>query len=166
MSTTIENKILMKVVNETAYHAETSDQVIQWLETSRQRNQRIRIFLGDTKTGRDWMEEHDIIGHIGRSMGPKKVPLLINNIRSTGGSAIIDHCIVRITTKDSSGKIQDVYRHPNYHLPTFTIQASGHEEVPVGVWEVGSPMENAANFKDREQAKRWIAFIKGERNSK
>lgn len=159
-------KVTEKVVNGTTYHAETPDEVVKWLETSRQRQQRIRLFFGDTKTGRDWMEEHDIIGHIGRSMGPKKVPLLINNVRSMGGPAILEHCIVRITTKDSSGKIQEVYRHPNYHLPTFTIQASGHEEVPVGIWEVGTPMKNAANFKDWEQAKRWMAFIKGERNSK
>ena len=105
-----------KEVNGTMYNVDTPDEVIQWLETSRERQQRIRIFYGDTVTGKDWCEVFDTIGCVGRSTGKHKIPLLIKSKRSLGGGAILDHCIVRITTKGSNGKIRTVYEHPKYHL--------------------------------------------------
>jgi hypothetical protein len=151
-----------RFVNGTAYHRETPDAVIQWLETSRQRGQRIRIFYGDVETGRDWMEEYDTIGRVGRSTGDIKIPLLIQNSRSYGGGAILDHCIVRITVDK-----KDVYRHPNYWQPTLEVRESSIDGYQWGVFNTTPGLfGEIAAFKTKEQAERWIAFMKGERNSK
>lgn len=55
---------------------------------------RITLDLGDPETGESWGECYDITGYIGRSMGPKKVPLLLPRSNSTGGGAIlVDHIL-------------------------------------------------------------------------
>jgi hypothetical protein len=66
------------------YHATTPMEVVRVLAHARSRRQRIRIHLGVTDpakpdVGRDWMEENDVEGYIGNSIGPLKVPLLIHN---------------------------------------------------------------------------------------
>jgi hypothetical protein len=156
-----------KFVNGTAYHRETPDAVIKWLETSRQNGQRIRIFYGDVDTGRDWMEEYDTMGRVSRTTGNVKVPILVRTERSSGGYVILDHRIVRITTKNSKGEIVDVYRHPNYHQPELKYHANPFpvldREHP---HEVHADGEVRARFKTEQQARRYIAFLKGERNSK
>jgi hypothetical protein len=156
-----------RFVNGTAYHLETPDAVVKWLETSRQNGQRIRIFYGDVETGRDWMEEYDTIGRVGRSTGDVKIPILIKSERSHGGGAILDHCIVRITTKNSKGEIVDVYRHPNYSLPYLKIveypgAPDGYE---FAVWDKDENKE-IARFTTYDKAKRYIDFLEGNRNSK
>ena len=90
-----------QIVNGTSYHVETPAAVVQVLERARQNRTRIHVSFGDVATGLDWLEEWDINGYVGRSMGPVKVPLLVANRRSTGGGAILDHCIVRI--RESAG---------------------------------------------------------------
>lgn len=160
------NKTLVKgsdgktyqVVNGTFYHEKTPEAVIKWLETSRVRRQRIRNFYGDAETGRDWMNEYDVLGIVGRSTGDIKIPLLIANSRSHGGGGILDHCIVRIATKDASGRLVDVYKHPHYRLPSFKIR-----EVPHGRFEVMADNVTEARFDAGERAERWISFIRGER---
>ncbi len=110
-----------KIINGTAYHTETSDKVIQALETARQNKQRIKIYFGDAITGKDWNEVHDTTGTIGRSTGEIKIPLLIKTARSAGGAAILDHCIVKI--KDiKTGRI--IYEHGNYKSPIIEIVPS------------------------------------------
>lgn len=102
-----------KVVGGISFHPETPDEVCQIL--SRHcggRYTRVRIFLGDTKTGKDWLEVWDTIGFIGRSMGINKIPLMIKRIDSMGGGAILDDCIVKITIDKKV-----VYQHPKYHCP-------------------------------------------------
>jgi hypothetical protein len=142
------------------YHADTPDAVVRALEQARSNHQRIRIHYGDTKTGRDWLEEHDVEGTIGNSTGPLKVPLLIHSRRSMGGPAILDNCIVRI--KLTSGTV--LYQHSKYHTGTFSIRESGpHEEVhgekllalgyTHGVDHDGT---NHANFKSLAAAQRYV----------
>lgn len=92
-----------KVVNGTAYHIETSDEVIRVLENCRNNGTRIVLDYGDVKTGRSWGEVNDITGRIGRSMGDFKIPILLHNKNSIGGGGILDHCIIGIKT--SKGKI-------------------------------------------------------------
>jgi hypothetical protein len=150
-----------KIINGTAYKSSTPEDVINWLETSRERRQRIRIFYGDTTTGRDWKEEHDVSGYIGRSTGNIKIPLMIHNRRSMGGAAILEHCIVRITTKDTYGKIKTVYQHPNYHIGQITVEESDNPEYKFNVL---FDSEIHARFKNREKAERYMSFIKGDRN--
>lgn len=44
------------------YYADTPDAVVGALEHARSTQQRIRLYLGDRTTGRDWLEEHDTKG--------------------------------------------------------------------------------------------------------
>lgn len=156
-----------RVVSGTAYNVDTPDQIINWLETSRVRKQRIRLFFGDSQTGLDWMEEYETMGYVGRSMGTIKVPLLIKNSGSSGGCEITSENIVRIATRGEDGSYRDVYCHPAYHQPQMRI---GYRvsEYPAYVEMLDSKngwSEHAA-FETREKAQRWVAFMKGERNSK
>lgn len=102
-----------KVINDTYYNEETTDKMIQILESLRSNKTRVRFHWEDTKTGLDWGDVYDVTGHISRSTGPKKIPILINNARSMGGGGILTHCIVKITTTRKPKKI--IYQHPNYH---------------------------------------------------
>ena len=130
-----------KVINGTTFHAETPIEVCNILNDaiSSRRSKRIRIFLGDKETGKDWNEFHDTIGYVGRSTGTSKIPLIIHNIRSAGGAAILDDCIVKITVDK---KI--VYQHPKYHCPIVI---------------------DGCSVIDTETAKRYFDYLKGTRNN-
>lgn len=86
-----------KVVNGTSYDERTPDEVIRILERSRKEKLRLRLFYGDTETGKVWEDATPNRGHIGRSTGDIKIPLLVRTSRSAGGEAVLDHCIVKIT---------------------------------------------------------------------
>lgn len=154
------------VVNGTFYHPDTPVKVIDWLETSRERKQRIRLFFGDTETGRDWMEESYVLGHIARSTGPVKAPLLIGRSSSLGGPGITDHCIIRIMTQGTDGTWMDVYRHPQYHHKQLKVLdcPGSPDGLEADVW--ADKKEIVARFKTRKQAARWIDFMTGERMTK
>lgn len=144
-----------QIVNGTSYDNRTPKIVIDWLETSRERRQRIRLFLGDTKNGRDWKELHDIIGVVSRSTGSIKIPLLIKTSRAYGGGAILDYCIVRITVDKKT-----VYIHPDYYLykKSVGIVQKGN------FYQVRFDDEESANFNSMEKAENYIKFLKGNRN--
>lgn len=113
-----ENKVIdsrgiaYKNLGGTFYHFETEDKVCRVLETCMNTHERIRIYLGDAATGKDWGEVNDVKGYVGRSTGQIKIPLLVYNSRSLGGGALLDHCIVKIET--TKGK-RVLYQHENYH---------------------------------------------------
>ena len=104
---------MYQVVNGTSYHEDTPQRVVNILENLRHNGSRLRIHYGDTDTGRDWMDENDVTGYVGRSGGSIKIPLLIHNSRSSGGGGILDHCIVKITTTCQPKRT--LYIHPKYH---------------------------------------------------
>ena len=101
--------------NGTSYNVKTADSMVGLLEAIRLEHARVRFHWGDTTTGQDWGDVYDVCGTISRSTGPIKIPILIHNRRSLGGGAILDHCIVKITT--TRGK-QVLYQHPNYQEST------------------------------------------------
>ena len=103
-----------KVVNGTSYHIGTTDEMVKELEKIRCAGLRVLLDYGDVETGQSWGEVFDTAGTIGRSMGPTKIPILLHNIRSTGGSGILDDCIVRIL---GSRDRNVIYKHPNYKEP-------------------------------------------------
>lgn len=146
------------IVEGTAFYKGTPDEVIRILLRYMHTNQRIRIFLGDKKTGRDWTEEYDTMGYVGRSGGTVKIPILLNNSKSMYGPGISTDAIVRITVNK-----MDVYRHPKYHIGKIELKPSPYPQVPYGVWIDG---KNHANFKTAEQARKWAQFIQGNTNSK
>lgn len=143
-----------RIVNGTYYHRDTPAVVIDILENARKTGCRIRLSYGDTETGRDWLEENDVEGTIARSMGPVKVPILLARTTSTGGPALLEHCIVKI--RQTGGRI--LYRNPRHHTPTFTIQPSS---VPGYAAEVLADGQVHARFKTAPQANRWIATMTG-----
>jgi hypothetical protein len=133
--------------------------VIDWLETSRDRRQPIRVFYGDTKTGRSWDEENDVWGVVGRSMGPVKVPLLVHP-NAHGAPQMLEHCIVGIVTKGSDGKARFVYRHPSLDLGTWTIRTDGEH-----VWAQKNGADHA-RFRTEAAARRYVDFMTGRRVAK
>jgi hypothetical protein len=102
----------------TWFDPNTPSPVRKALEHCRGRKLPVRIWLGDQKTGRSWLEEHDVCGHIGRSTGPMKVPLLVPEGEDGGGAILTNH-VVRI---DCTGTGKTLWKHKNFHLPLMTIK--------------------------------------------
>lgn len=115
--------VTYKVSEDSTYYGEnTPDALIEVLERARVNKTRLKFYLGDNKTGKDWMEEDSKMGKVGRSMGPIKIPLLIKTVASQGGGALMDGNIVKVATSPA-GIV--VYQHPNYHQPEMRIVEDG-----------------------------------------
>lgn len=89
------------------------------LEKYRHSRKLLRVFYGDHESGRDWMEENDVVGFVGRSTGSVRVPLLVAP-REDGGPALLTECIVRLMDGRSG---RELYRTANYVLPALTMRA-------------------------------------------
>lgn len=114
-----------------AYHEETAPEVIKALENCRQDRRRIKIYLGDPKTGKCWNEENGIFGYIGLSKGYEAYfPILVHNDRSTGGGSILDHCIVKI--REAKGT-RIFYKAANFQEPIIEIDFAEDQENPYRV---------------------------------
>ena len=151
-----------KEFNGTSYKVETPQEVINILERSRENRTKIRVFYGDKETGRDWMEEHDTMGHVGRSTGEIKIPLLIAKKSSYGGIALLDHSIIKITIDKKT-----VYQHPNYKEPQLRSVEPSEELKQKGYTNsVICEGKNVANFRSPEKTEKYIKFMKGQRNAK
>ena len=134
---------------------------------------RVRIWYGNIKTGETWLEEYDVTGVIGRSMGDRfKIPILVNNARSYGGGAILTNCIVRIDDIKTKAVLWKV---DNFHTPDFNIrQLDGvtdskgelKERWGVEVKKDGKDWELDAILNSEIQAQRWVDFMTGKRYSK
>lgn len=147
---------------ETHFHKQTPLEAQKILEDARHSGTRLRLFFGNFDTGLDWMEEHDVIGTVGRSTGSQKVPLLIHNARSMGGGQILDHCIVKIMTN----KGRTLYKHDKYYMPQLSI-SSKPEHLAEGLgWAVLKGDEVHARFKQERQASNYCEFLTGARMSK
>lgn len=146
----------------TWFDARTPAGVRKALERYRLAGMRVRIFLGDSESGRDWLEAHDVVGWIGRSMGPMRVPLLLGS-GQTDGSAILVNNIVRIVDVFTN---REVYRHPDYHLPLMELTEAADYDKPLGYThcvkvEQNGELETFANFKSMYDAAHWVAFMAG-----
>jgi hypothetical protein len=139
-----------------SFSKETNDKVKELLIALNLSEKRVRIWYGDTTTGKSWNEEHSVIGRIGRSTGEEKIALLINNSRSFGGDGILTNCIIRI---DEVGTRTTLYKHKNFHVDL----RQGEEDL-CGVYNEKN--QNVANFSSPEKAAKYIDFMKGKRYSK
>ncbi len=149
--------------NKTWFDARTPLKVQAALETARKNGLLVRVFTGDAETGRDWMEEFDTIGRVGRSMGPMKTPLLVPE-NDCGGPALLTNCIVRLVDVQSG---QELYRHAQYHVPKMELvecpsyeAASGYTH-SVKVQSKEGEMDVHANFKSQAEAAHWLAYMNG-----
>lgn len=148
-----------KLANGTSYDSRTPDAVVGVLESARQSRTRLHISLGETEgpnAGRDWLEEFETHGYVGRSMGPVKVPILLANRRSLGGGAVLDHHIVRIR-QSAGGRI--LYQHPEYHFGELVIRPKAEPvALPDGrvlTVDVLRDGQLHAAFENMERARRW-----------
>lgn len=149
-----------KVYNDTWYCFNTPDRVIQILDGAMKNHERIRVFYGDTETGRDWMEIYDTIGYVSRSCGNVKIPLLIKNSRSIGGTGILDGSIVKITIDKVI-----VYQQSNYRLPNMEIREASDSLKAIGYnYSTFADGKNDFNCETMKQAENHIDFLKGKRN--
>lgn len=125
---------------------------------------RCRIWYGDTETGLAWPDEYDVTGYIGRSTGTRRVPLMIHDTTSIGGGAILTAKILRI---DVIWARQTLYKHPLFHTKFENAVVSKMYSdcgVPYDVFDDDG--EHVAAFRSESSARRWIAFMRGERYAK
>lgn len=142
------------------FHTSTREAVRKALSHAWANNIRVRLWYGNTDTGEAWLEEHDVVGYVGRSTGRIKVPLLIHNRRCTGGGAILDHCIVRID--DTSGKT--LYRHPLFRSGTDELETVESDHPGYRSQVIRRATKDViARFPTAEGAGRWLRFMRGER---
>lgn len=149
-----------KIVSGTYYDVRTPIKVIKVLENARQNRTRLHVSLGDSESGKDWLEENDVHGFIGRSTGSIKIPLLVHNRKSHGGPGLLDHCIVRIRTS-SGGRIlwqNDKYSHGKLEIrqKSKPVSLSDGRKLTVDVLRDG---EIHASFESIEQARRWAVKL-------
>lgn len=149
-----------KTINGTSYDVRTPDEVVAILENARQTRTRLHVSLGDSESGRDWIEENMVHGVIGRSTGSIKIPLLIHNQRSLGGPGLLDHCIVRIR-ESAGGRV--LWQHSGYHHGRMEIrQKSEPVTTPDGRKLTVTVMRDGkvhAAFESIEQARRWAVKL-------
>ena len=144
----------------TIYGPHTPDDLIAVLESARLANRRIRLFYGKRETGRDWNEENDVEGYLGRTTGTIHCPILLKSKFSAGGPIILSGCIVKvIATADK----RILWQHPAYHSLPFRIAATpktdlNHRRYPI---EVLRADEVHARFETRAQAERFIRKMTG-----
>lgn len=149
-----------RIVNGTYYDPRTPDAVIQILENARRDGTTIHISLGHTDStnpecGRDWLEEFETTGVIGRSCGPHQVPILLPSKRSRYGGSVLDHRVVRIRNA-RTGTI--LYQHPKYSHGAITVHRIA-KPIVVGkntlTVEVKRDGETQARFVDRAEAEKY-----------
>lgn len=138
-----------KIVNGIEFDSNTPERVVNILLTYMGSKQRIRLFYGDSKTGRDYGETYDVMGYIGRSTGQVKIPLLINNSRSMGGMGILTGSIVRITVDK-----RNIYVHPKYKCD---VTVKGKDVYLNGKLHISSPTI--------DKAKKAADFLSGRANA-
>ena len=117
----------------------------------------VRIFLGDTDTGRDWLETCDIVGTIGRSTGPLHVPLLVPKNKHYG-CAVLTHCIVKLIDVETG---KPVYQHPKYHYPTLQIKPDANSDR----FKVVDSDMLTHYVSSKAMCTRWKNFIEGKRST-
>lgn len=136
----------------TCYHQETPNQVIRILEKLQNSGAEVRIFYGDTQTGQSWHDEFDVVGRIGRSTGNIKIPLLVPK-GDCGGPGLLDHCIIRIDSREET-----LYQHKKFRVGEMTLSHGSDKQLP---WEVFIDSVLHARFSLNAEATKFMSFLQG-----
>jgi len=139
-----------------AYHKETSQGVINALETARKKRERVKVYLGDTDTGKCWNEEHDIFGYIGLSKGHKAYfPILVAKANSYGGGSLLDHCIVKIR-ESKGGRV--LFQSANFQQSLFDVKENkDNKTYPYSLWIDGALYSNHRTEKSANLLKKKLS---------
>jgi hypothetical protein len=135
------------------------------LEKLRRTGQRVRIFYG--RDGVMWMEEHDVMGYIGRSTGPQPIYLLLSRDNSRGGHGILTSSIVRIY---DTGTKKEIFS-DGTPFPVLSVRYVGIENGMHTVYVINNTA-HVASFsafnrpQAEEKAQRYIKFMTAQRFSK
>ena len=149
--------------NQFVFHKETLPQVATVLTSLNKSRERVRLFYGDVDNGKSWLDEHNMVGTIGKSTGIKPIPLIISNNRSMCGVALLAHCIIGIKTVAG----QWLYKHPTFNtgklkIIAFDRHSTRHDPIDLlcTVERDGKPL---ASFKTIKRAENYISFMNGDR---
>ena len=124
----------------------------------------LRVFNGDSTTGRDWCLEWDVVGYVGCSTGSQKIPLLLEALYGSdgrlqvagGGTGLLTDSIIRIIDV-ATGK--ELYRATNYQMPEFEIAKDEKDlKLPYSVSREGAVQ---ARFGAHGEACEHVAFMTG-----
>lgn len=129
-------------------------EVARVLERCRHAGTKVRLVLGNTVTGESWLDEYDVVGTIGRSSGPLRVPLLIEE-GEDGGGAVLTTCLLCVIDWRSS---RVLYRHPAYRVVDLAIAPSCDDQRS---WAVRQRDKTVAQFRDIGKAAAYLAFMRG-----
>jgi hypothetical protein len=140
---------------QTYFQPGTDPKVAKALERCRRTCRKVRLMLGNLETGVPWLEEYDVVGTIGRSSGPLREPLLVEE-NDSFGLPVLAHCALALIDWQT-GKF--LYRHPAYRVPNLTIQ---RQDDPKRPWEVLHDDQVVARFKNIGKAGAYVAFMCGE----
>ena len=149
------------------FREDTPEEVKAVIQSLYENKHRARFFWGDLKTGLYWMDEYDVIGTVGKSIGEKPAALLVNNARSMGGGAITSSIvkIIDITARNMPYNSGVLYKHPDFNNPADRAEIEP-SDLPEYAEVVTIDGEVYARFHKQGQAARWIEFIQGKRFSK
>ncbi len=142
-------------LNETWHDPDASPEVCKVIDRCIKNSTYVRLFYGDTESGRDWGEENNVIGTVSRTTGPLKTPILMPKGENFG-DIIPEQCIVKIVDADTR---RTLWAHERYKAPVFSIREDGTPKFPFAVTMNG---EAAANFTSFAKAAAWVAFMAGE----
>lgn len=144
---------------------DTAEDLILVLDRYLHSKKRVRFWYGDKETGRSWNEEYDVTGHIGRTTGDIKIPIVVHNARSCGGMGLLTGSIIRI---DDIEDKRTLWQADNFHVEKMEVRHNTENEYCWEVWQFkdSGKVENIANFKKELSALHYIDFQNGKRYCK
>ncbi|MBI5720667.1 MAG: hypothetical protein KIT17_09370 [Rubrivivax sp.] len=142
------------LASRTYFDPGTDPKVAAVLERCRRNGAKVRLILGDPGTGESWLDEYDVVGHIGRSAGLLKVPLIVEP-GEDGGPAILTACILAIVDWQTG---RFLFRHSSFREPELSIERSAQAGY---AWDVLLHKKVIARFRDIAQAGGYVAFMRG-----
>lgn len=118
-------------------------------------NDVVRIMCGDPATGTVWMEENDVIGRIGLSTGPMRVPILVPEGDRYGAPLLCENILMVKDWKTSTVLFGRPFKVPVLDVRVESTLIAGTRHV---VHHAGQPQ---ASFESAMQAYAYMAFMTG-----